>query len=100
MNSSPAKNFRDTKRLHKYLGLTGKLLVWTKIHVAPTGFEHQAPYLIGIIELETGEKITTEIVDCEENELSENQKVQTVIRRLGKPDPQDLIEYTVKVKPI
>jgi len=96
----PATTWRDLKSLHKYLNLEGKLLVWTKIHIAPAGFEHQAPYIMGIIELESSERIITQIVDCDESELLLNQKVKTVIRRVGKSKPDEIIEYTVKVTPI
>jgi uncharacterized OB-fold protein len=33
---------------------TGKLVTYTVIHVAPEQFQEQAPYAVGIVELETG----------------------------------------------
>lgn len=36
---------------------TGKLLTYTVIHVAPTQFQHLAPYAVGIVQLENGVRI-------------------------------------------
>lgn len=105
--NSPSQIWRQHKKLHAYLNKTGKLLVWTKIFVAPEGFEHQTPYLVGIIQFDpstssgqVGEKIPAQIVDCEEEQLKINQKVRIVIRKIGKAKSEDVIEYGLKVKPL
>ncbi len=74
-------------------------MVWTKIFVAPGGFEHQIPYLVGIVKFADGTKMPLQIVDCEESDLKPNQKVITVIRKIGKARSEDVIEYGIKVKP-
>ncbi len=98
--SSPVTIWRSHKNLYKYLNKVGKLLVWTKVFVAPVGFEHQTPYLVGIIQFQNGERLPLQIVDCNEEDLKVNQKVKVVIRRIGKAKSEDVIEYGVKVKPI
>lgn len=97
--STPASIWRQHKKLHEYLNKVGKLLVWTKIFVPPAGFEHEAPYLVGIIEF-GNERLPLQIVDCDEKDLKPNQKVITVIRKIGKAKSEDVIEYGVKVKPV
>ena len=97
--SSPVQIWRSHKKLSAYLNQIGKLLVWTKIYVAPTGFEHQTPYIVGIVQFEDGQKLPVQVVDCEENTLKVNQKVITVIRKIGKAKSEDVIEYGLKVKP-
>lgn len=97
--NSPVQTWRNHKNLQNYLNKKGKLLVWTKIVVAPLGFEHQTPYWVGIVQFEDGEKMPVEVVDCEDMELKSNQKVITVIRKIGKVKPEEVIEYGVKVKP-
>ncbi len=97
--NSPVTIWRDHKKLHNYLNKVGRLLAWTKILVPPLGFEHEAPYLVGIVEF-SDEKLPLQIVDCEEKDLKVNQKVITVIRKIGKAKSEDVIEYGVKVKPI
>lgn len=105
--NSPINIWRQHKKLHNYLGKTGKLLVWTKIFVPPAGFEHQAPYIVGLVQFDPslggsgrGEKLPVQIVDCEEQDLKPNQKVKVVIRKIGKVKSDEVIEYGVKVKPI
>jgi uncharacterized protein len=98
--NNPAKHWRDTKKLNQNLSLKGKLLVWTKIFTAPLGFEYQAPYFAGIVELENGEKVPTQIIDCTDEELRIGLKVVSVIRRLRKPQAADIIEYGIKFKPL
>ncbi len=97
--SSPVQIWRQHKQLNKYLGKEGKLIVWTKIFVAPEGFEHQTPYIVGIVDF--GDKrMPLQIVDCEEDNLTINQKVKIVIRKIGKVRAEDVIEYGSKAKPI
>lgn len=98
--SSPVEIWRNHKKLKNYLNKTGRLLVWTKIFVAPSGFEHQTPYIVGIVEFTDKEKMPVEIVDCKEEDLKANQKVVVVIRKIGKVKSDEVIEYGVKVKPI
>lgn len=98
--SSPVTIWRSHKKLSTYLNRVGRLIVWTKIFVAPSGFEHQVPYLVGIIQFDDGTKMPLQIVDCEEKDLKPNQKVITVIRKIGKVAPSEVIEYGIKAKPL
>lgn len=106
MNNSPVTIWRSHKQLNKYLGRIGRLLVWTKIFVAPSGFEHQVPYLVGIVDFgnpstSSGQaRLPLQIVDCEEKDLKINQKVKIVIRKIGKVKPDEVIEYGLKAKPV
>ncbi len=97
--NSPVVNWRKTKELHKYLNKKGKLLVWTKIYAAPSGFEHEAPYFSGIVEFEDGKKSAVQIVDVKEGDLKINLKVETVVRRVGSFEASSVIDYTIKVRP-
>ncbi len=75
------------KKIHQYLQQEGKLLVWTKIYASPQGFEQYVPYLVGITQLKSGEKIISQIVDCQEGDLKINQKVTVIVRKLAKVKP-------------
>lgn len=98
--NSPVQIWRSHKKLHKYLGKQGRLLVWTKIFVAPLGFEHQTPYIVGIVQFEDGERLPAQVVDYPEESLKVNQQVKVVIRKIGKAKAEDVIEYGIKVKPL
>ena len=97
--NSPSEVWRQHKKLHNYLNKKGKLLVWTKVSVPPSGFEDSIPYFSGIVQFEDGSKLPVQIVDCAETDLKENLKVISVIRRGKKVTPDEVIEYVVKVKP-
>ena len=94
---TPVVIWREHKKLSQYLNKVGRVLVWTKVHIAPEGFENQSPYLVGIIKFDDGTKLPLQIVET--SELKPNQKVITVIRKIGKAKSEDVIEYGVKVKP-
>lgn len=100
MNNNPATIWRQHRQLHKYIGQTGKVIVWTKVYVAPEGFDHEAPYICAIVEFANGKRISVQVVDCDEKDLKEGQEVVAVIRRIGKAAPDGLIQYGVKVKPL
>lgn len=96
--NSPVSNWRLTKNIHTKVGRVGNIISWTKIYVAPSGFENDIPYYAGIVKLQNGGRITVQFVDFE-NEPVVGQKVITVVRRIGRPKPQDVIQYGIKVKP-
>ncbi len=96
---TPARIWRQHKTLSPYLNKVGRLIVWTKIFVAPSGFEHQTPYLVGIVDF-GDHKMPLQIVDCVEEDLKINQKVKVVIRKIGKAKAEDIIEYGIKVQPL
>lgn len=99
MINSPATVWRHHKELHKYVGQTGKIIVYTRVYVAPEGFEHEAPYISAIVAFANGKRMSVQVVDCDEYGLKEGQEVIVVIRRIGKATPDGLIQYGVKVKP-
>lgn len=99
-NKNPANIWRKSSKIPTQLGRIGKVLTFTTIHSAPAGFEHQVPYHVGIVNFEDGSKSALEIVDCEQKDLRIGLKVQTVVRRVGSSEPEELIEYGIKVKPI
>jgi scaffold protein (connect acetoacetyl-CoA thiolase and HMG-CoA synthase) len=91
--------WRRIKGLHKELGKSGKIVVWTKIYVAPEGFSQQVPYIVAIISFGK-EKRTLQLVDYEEDQLQLGQQVITVVRRIGSVGSEDIISYGLKAKPV
>lgn len=97
--SSPVTVWRHHKKLKNYLNQEGKIIVWTKVFVAPSGFEHEAPYYVAIVEFKDGKSMPLQLVDFD-NEPKSNQKVITVLRKLGKVKLDEVIEYGIKAKPL
>ncbi|HDN18254.1 MAG TPA: Zn-ribbon domain-containing OB-fold protein, partial [Candidatus Bathyarchaeota archaeon] len=54
----------------------GKILTFTVIHVAPEDFKRQAPYIMAIVKLDEGPKITTQIVNCKLEEIHIGMRVR------------------------
>lgn len=97
--NSPVKNWREIKKISQQLGRVGKVVTWTKVFVAPTGFEHEVPYLVAIVEFLDGQRTSVQVVDCLEEQIIEGMEVITVVRRIGKPSGEDVINYGIKVVP-
>lgn len=99
--SSPITVWRHHKKLKNYLNQEGKIVVWTKVFIAPEGFQHEAPYFVAIVEFTNTNKyrLPIQLVDFE-SEPKPNQKVITVVRRLGKVKLDEVIEYGIKAKPL
>ncbi len=97
---SPVKIWRHQKRISELLAKHGRILTWTVIRVPPGEFSDQAPYPVVLVELDDGERITCQLVDYSEAQLAPGQEVVTVIRRVTRPDPDGVIPYGIKVKPV
>lgn len=60
----------------------GEIYSYTTIHAAPEGFTYQKPYVIGIIKLDGGPLITSQIVDCSPRDIAIGKKVKSVFRKI------------------
>ncbi len=81
----------------------GKVLTWTVIHVPPSHFDLEAPYVIAIVELEDGARqdagqvrLTCQVVDCDPDELAVDVPVELVFRRIQEDSQADIIQYGYK----
>ena len=98
--NNPINTWRKTKELHTNLGNKGKIVVWTKLYVAPEGFEKQVPYVVAIVEFKNKERKTLQVVDYDEENLKDGLQVITVVRKIGEVSSENVIAYGLKVKPL
>lgn len=98
--SSPVTVWRHHKNIRNYLNKRGKIVVWTKVFVAPAGFEHEAPYFAAIVEFKDGKRMPLQLVEFAEKDLKVNRKIITVVRKRGRVGLDEVIEYGIKAKPI
>ncbi|MFH0779129.1 MAG: Zn-ribbon domain-containing OB-fold protein [Candidatus Eisenbacteria bacterium] len=77
----------------------GVVKTFTVIRVAPSQFADDAPYAIGIVELEGGVKITAQIVDCPLEEIKMGQKVKVEFRRIQEDGTSGILCYGYKCVP-
>ena len=77
---------------------SGKVVTHTTIYSAPEGFSKMTPYVLGIVELNEGPRLTAQIV-CDPSEVKIGMRVKSVFRKLGEEGPDDVIYYGTKFIP-
>jgi uncharacterized OB-fold protein len=89
-----SREFAPTK-----LAGSGKLLTYTIIRVPPDAFEDQAPYAVGIAELDDGVRLTAQVVDCDFAELKVGMRVGIEFRKVYEQGAAGVIYYGYKFVP-
>ncbi len=78
----------------------GKLVTYTVIHVPPTGFEGQAPMVIGLVEVEGGVRTMVQVADVPDlSDLTIGMPVRLEFRRISEDGEAGLIFYGHKAVP-
>ncbi|UCE20288.1 MAG: Zn-ribbon domain-containing OB-fold protein [Gemmatimonadota bacterium] len=78
----------------------GTLQTFTVIRVAPSQFVDEAPYAIGIVELNDGVRLTAQVVDCDVEHLEIGQKVKVEFRRIQTVGEAGILCYGYKCVPV
>jgi uncharacterized OB-fold protein len=84
---------------HKLAG-EGKVQTFTVIRVAPTEFCDEAPYAVGIVELEDGVAIQCQIADCPPEELEIGMPVRIEFRKVKQEGEAGILCYGYKAVPV
>lgn len=74
----------------------GTLVTYTVVRVASERFSPEAPYAVGIVELNDGVRITTQITDTDPDELRIGQKVRIVFRKIQEDGKAGILCYGYK----
>ena len=82
------------------LSYDGTVLTYTVIRVAPIGFETQSPFAIGVIELDDGGRITSQIVDVPVDKVKIGMKVRVEFRKIQDDGASGIHLYGYKVVPV
>jgi len=77
----------------------GKIVTYTVVHDAPAQLEMQKPYVVAIIEMEEGARLTSQVIDVDPNEVKIGMPVQATFRRLGQEGEAGVIHYGYKFRP-
>jgi len=81
------------------LGGKGTVVTYTIIHDAPAQFELQKPYVMGIIEMDEGVRLTSQLIDVKPEDVKIGMKVQATFRKLGQEGEAGVIHYGYKFRP-
>lgn len=76
----------------------GKIQSYSVIHTPTDEFKNISPYAVAIIELEEGAKITSQIVDCNTDDIEIGQDVELVFRKIRAEGDEGVISYGYKFK--
>lgn len=82
------------------LNRNGNVLTYTIIRIPPSQFKDEAPYALGIVELEGGGRITTQIADCDFDKLKIGMPVKMEFRRIQEEGESGVIGYGYKCVPV
>lgn len=92
---------RRTGKLDPYkLNPRGKIVTYTTIHAAASGFEDQAPYSLAVVELVDGPRLTAQVTDCDPADVKIGDEVEMVFRRMGQDGEDGVIYYGFKARKI
>ncbi len=99
--NNPVKSWRRQKQVRTELHKTGTVQSWTVIYVGNAEMQKQAPYTVALVEMEDGNKVYGQIVDCSEDQVHEGMKVRSTLRvySFGASD-EDVITYGLKFTPV
>lgn len=76
-----------------------KLITWSLVHAAPSGYESYVPYIVAIVELEGQERMTTQIVNADIKQLTQGMLLKPVIRKVFEDGKKGIIHYGIKFEP-
>lgn len=79
---------------------TGMIVSYTTVHEGAKDFEMQVPYVMAIIELDEGARLTGQVIDCAPDEIRIGMRVKAVFRKLGEEGAAGVIHYGYKFTPI
>jgi uncharacterized OB-fold protein len=83
---------------HQFAG-TGRVITHTVIRTASDQYDQLTPYVLGIIELDEGPRLTAQIV-CEPNEVYIGMPVRKVFRRIASEGASGPLYYGTKFVPV
>lgn len=78
----------------------GHVVSWTMIHIAPTGFEDQAPYPMAIVETDDGARLLAQLADCPEDKLATGMRVRVAFRKIQEEGKSGILCYGYKYVPV
>jgi uncharacterized OB-fold protein len=83
---------------HRFAG-TGTVVTYTVIHTANEQFELLTPYVLAIIRLDEGPRMTAQVV-CDPKDIKIGMQVKSVFRKIASDGESGIIHYGTKFVPV
>lgn len=87
---------RKGKIEDKVLKPEGKIVSFTVVSSAPSGFELNVPYVLALVRLADGPTLVGEVVDGDESEVDIGKPVSVVFRKIREDGADGVIHYGYK----
>jgi hypothetical protein len=81
------------------MALSGKVLTYTVIRVAPPAFAQEVPYVVAVIEMEDATRLTAQVADVAPEEMKMGMKVRLEFRKIRSEGRTGVIVYAHKAVP-
>lgn len=78
----------------------GKIFSFTEVQEGLEELALQKPYIVAMIELEEGARVTGQVIDCEPGDVKVGMPVRATMRKLSEEGPSGVIHYGYKFSPI
>jgi uncharacterized OB-fold protein len=76
----------------------GKVVTHTTIWIPPAPFEDQKPYVVAIVELENGVRLTCMVAEAPPDKVGIGTEVELIFRRLQKESEWGVLQYGYKAQ--
>jgi scaffold protein (connect acetoacetyl-CoA thiolase and HMG-CoA synthase) len=87
----------QTLETYRFSG-RGTVYSFAEVAQAPQGFA--APYVVALVELEEGVRVTAQLTDVDADEVEIGMPVEMVTRRLQEKGPHGYLVYGYKFRPV
>jgi len=78
----------------------GRVFSYTVINVGSETFEEYTPYVVGLVELEEGPRVMSQIVECKPEDVRIGMEVEACFRKLFEQKDGGIISYGFKFRPV
>ena len=78
----------------------GKVVTYTTIWIPPAQFESLKPYVVAVVELENGVRLTAMVTEAPPDEVKIGTEVEIIFRRLQTDPVWEVLQYGYKAKVI
>jgi len=99
----PARAICPSCRGQKFTTVTlkpeGTIATFTVIHVPPAAFKTESPYVLAVVELEGGVRVTCQVADVEPAAVKTGMPVRLEFRRIQEDGEAGVIAYGHKAVP-
>jgi uncharacterized OB-fold protein len=89
---------RKGKIVQKQFSGKGKIYSFTEVTAGPAGFELEAPYVLAIVELDEGPRLTAQVVGVGEKDVAIGSPVEMIFRKILEDSEEGLIHYGYKFR--